>query len=227
MPKLITIVDDEEDILELLSVNLKKNGYNVQTYGNASDLFKQINKKIPDLMILDIMLPDMDGYDICKKVKNDPVLKSVPIIMLSAKSEETDKIIGLELGADDYVTKPFSPKELVARVKAVLRRTETKTALKETSAADGRIKLNKEEFNIIVDGKKIDVTNTEFKLLELLMSKKGFVFSREKILDYIWEDKDIFDRTIDVHIRHLRTKLGKFGSVIKNIHGVGYKIEDK
>lgn len=227
MPKLITIVDDEEDILELLSVNLKKNGYNVQTYGNASDLFKQINKKIPDLMILDIMLPDMDGYDICKKVKNDPVLKSVPIIMLSAKSEETDKIIGLELGADDYVTKPFSPKELVARVKAVLRRTETKAALKETSAADGRIKLNKEEFNIIVDGKKIDVTNTEFKLLELLMSKKGFVFSREKILDYIWEDKDIFDRTIDVHIRHLRKKLGKFGSVIKNIHGVGYKIEDK
>jgi DNA-binding response OmpR family regulator len=227
MPKLITIVDDEEDILELLSVNLKKNGYSVQTYGNASDLFKQINKKIPDLMILDIMLPDMDGYDICKKVKNDPVLKSVPIIMLSAKSEETDKIIGLELGADDYVTKPFSPKELVARVKAVLRRTETKAALKETSAADGRIKLNKEEFNIIVDGKKIDVTNTEFKLLELLMSKKGFVFSREKILDYIWEDKDIFDRTIDVHIRHLRTKLGKFGSVIKNIHGVGYKIEDK
>ncbi|MDD5102086.1 MAG: response regulator transcription factor [Endomicrobiaceae bacterium] len=227
MAKLITIVDDEEDILELLSINLKKNGYNVQTYTNAADLFKQINKKIPDLIILDIMLPDMDGYDICKKIKNDSTLSNIPIIMLSAKSEETDKIIGLELGADDYVTKPFSPKELVARVKAVLRRNETKQTSKACFIADGKIKLNKEEFNIIVDGKKVDVTNTEFKLLELLMSKKGFVFSRDKILDYIWEDKDIFDRTIDVHIRHLRSKLGKFGNIIKNIHGVGYKIEDQ
>ncbi|MFA7074287.1 MAG: response regulator [Endomicrobiaceae bacterium] len=227
MSKLITIVDDEEDILELLSVNLKKNGYNVITYTNGEDLFKQINKKIPDLMILDIMLPDIDGYDICKKIKSDVRFNNIPIIMLSAKSEETDKIIGLELGADDYVTKPFSPKELVARVKAVLRRNENKNVSKDSFAADGKIKLNKEEFNIIVDGKKIDVTNTEFKLLELLMSKKGFVFSREKILDYIWEDKDIFDRTIDVHIRHLRAKLGKFGNIIKNIHGVGYKIEDK
>lgn len=227
MSKLITIVDDEEDILELLSVNLKKNGYNVITYTNGEDLFKQINKKIPDLMILDIMLPDIDGYDICKKIKSDVRFNNIPIIMLSAKSEETDKIIGLELGADDYVTKPFSPKELVARVKAVLRRNENKNISQDSFVADGKIKLNKEEFNIIVDGKKIDVTNTEFKLLELLMSKKGFVFSREKILDYIWEDKDIFDRTIDVHIRHLRAKLGKFGNIIKNIHGVGYKIEDK
>ncbi len=226
MAKLITIVDDEEDILELLSINLKKNGYNVQTYTNAADLFKQINKKNPDLIILDIMLPDMDGYDICKKIKNDSSLNNIPIIMLSAKSEETDKIIGLELGADDYVTKPFSPKELVARVKAVLRRNETRQISNACLIADGKIKLNKEEFNIIVDGKKVDVTNTEFKLLELLMSKKGVVFSRDKILDYIWEDKDIFDRTIDVHIRHLRSKLGKFGSIIKNIHGVGYKIED-
>lgn len=225
MSKLITIVDDEEDILELVSVNLKKNGYDTKIYSSAKDLFKNVNKNIPDLIVLDLMLPDMDGYDICKKIKSDIALNHIPIIILSAKSDETDKIIGLELGADDYVTKPFSPKELIARVKAVLRRNSSGNDLKN-SAADGKIKLDKEQFNVIADGKKVDVTMTEFKLLELLMSKKGTVFSRERILDYVWQDKDVFDRTVDVHIRHLREKLGKLGDKIKNIHGVGYKIED-
>ena len=227
MTKLITIVDDEEDILEALSVFLKKNGYDVNTYTNATDFFKQLKKKTPDLFILDLMLPDMDGYDICKKLKNDPSYASIPVIMLSAKSEESDKIIGLELGADDYVTKPFSQKELLARIKVILKRNVLKNTQTVTEICDGKIKLNKENYEVIVENKKIVLTTTEFKLLELMISRKGTVLSRDKILDYIWgEDKIVIDRTVDVHIRHLRKKLGKYCDVIKNIHGVGYKIED-
>lgn len=227
MTKLISIVDDEEDILEALSVFLKKNGYEVITAPNAADFFKQLKKKTPDLFILDLMLPDMDGYDICKKLKNDPKYSSIPVIMLSAKSEESDKIIGLELGADDYVTKPFSQKELLARIKVIHRRNILKTDMMSAELFDGKIKLSKENFELIIDNKKITLTTTEFKLLELLISKKGNVLSRDKILDYIWgEDKIVIDRTVDVHIRHLRKKLGKYGDAIKNIHGVGYKIED-
>lgn len=227
MTKLISIVDDEEDILEALSVFLKKNGYNVITAPNAATFFKQIKKKIPDLFILDLMLPDIDGYDICKRLKNDPKFSAVPVIMLSAKSEESDKIIGLELGADDYVTKPFSQKELLARIKVIHRRNFLKSGTSSLELLDGKIKLNKENFELIIDNKKISLTTTEFKLLELLMSKKDNVLSRDRILDYIWgEDKIVIDRTVDVHIRHLRKKLGKYGDIIKNIHGVGYKIED-
>ncbi len=227
MTKLISIVDDEEDILEALSVFLKKNGYNVVTAPNAATFFKQLKKKTPDLFILDLMLPDIDGYDICKRLKNDPKFSSVPVIMLSAKSEESDKIIGLELGADDYVTKPFSQKELLARIKVIHRRTVLKSGTSSLELLDGKIKLNKENFELIIDNKKISLTTTEFKLLELLMSKKDNVLSRDRILDYIWgEDKIVIDRTVDVHIRHLRKKLGKYGDIIKNIHGVGYKIEN-
>lgn len=227
MAKLISIVDDEEDILEALSVFLKKNGYDVITAPNATVFFKQLKKKIPDLFILDLMLPDMDGYDICKRLKNDPKYSSIPVIMLSAKSEESDKIIGLELGADDYVTKPFSQKELLARIKVIHRRNVLKTDMMSSELFDGKIKLNKENFELIIDNKKINLTTTEFKLLELLMSRKGNVLSRDKILDCIWgEDKIVIDRTVDVHIRHLRKKLGKYATAIKNIHGVGYKIED-
>jgi len=227
MAKLISIVDDEEDILEALSVFLKKNGYEVNVFTNASDFFKGLKKKTPDLFILDLMLPDTDGYEICKHLKNDPKYVNIPVIMLSAKSEESDKIIGLELGADDYVTKPFSQKELLARIKVVLRRTVLKTAQTVTELADGKIKLNKDNFELEIENKKIVLTSTEFKLLELLVSKKGNVLSRDKILDYIWgEDKIVIDRTVDVHIRHLRKKLGKYCDIIKNIHGVGYKLED-
>ncbi|GAB1401659.1 response regulator transcription factor [Elusimicrobiota bacterium] len=226
MSKLITIVDDEEDILEALSVFLKKNGYDVNTYTNASDFFKSLKKKTPDLFILDLMLPDMDGYDICKNLKSDAKYSSIPVIMLSAKSEESDKIIGLELGADDYVTKPFSQKELLARIKVILRRNMLKNTKVFTEIADGKIKLDKDNFEVTVDNKKIILTTTEFKLLEFLISRNGSVLSRDKILDYIWgEDKIVIDRTVDVHIRHLRKKLGKYADIIKNIHGVGYKIE--
>lgn len=169
-----------------LSPFLKKNGYDVNTYTNASDFFKSLKKKTPDLFILDLMLPDMDGYDICKNLKSDAKYSSIPVIMLSAKSEESDKIIGLELGADDYVTKPFSQKELLARIKVILRRNMLKNTKVFTEIADGKIKLDKDNFEVTVDNKKIILTTTEFKLLEFLISRNGSVLSRDKILDYIW-----------------------------------------
>jgi len=172
------------------------------------------------------MLPDMDGIEICKKIRAIPSSSSLPIIMLTARSEETDKILGLELGADDYVTKPFSPKELVARVKAVLRR-QLKPDKSERISVGKALEIDLKKYEVVLCGKKIDLTITEFKILELLSSKKGWVFTRDKILDHLWGDeKAVIDRTVDVHIRHLREKLGKESSLIKNVRGVGYKLEE-
>jgi two-component system phosphate regulon response regulator PhoB/two-component system alkaline phosphatase synthesis response regulator PhoP len=225
MPKLIYIVDDEEDIVELIALHLKKNGFAHKSFYDTSSLFKAIKATLPDLIILDIMLPDMDGMEACKLLKKDDRSAAVPIIMLTARTDETDKILGLELGADDYITKPFSPKELIARIKVVLRRNLRPV---ETPAAKNDIiTIDSDKFTVTIRGKKIDLTTTEFKILELLSSKKGYVFSREKILDYLWgEDKIVIDRTIDVHIRNLREKMGKDGALIKNIRGVGYKMEE-
>jgi len=226
MSKLIAIVDDEEDILELVAINLRKNGFEPKVFADGAKFFKFITKQKPELVILDVMLPDMDGFEICRNLKKDSRYDLIPIIMLTAKADETDKILGLEFGADDYVTKPFSPKELVARVKAVLRRNERKTVSKEILIG-GILKLDFERFKAFVDGRSIELTTTEFKLLELFASKIGFVFSRDKILDHLWgEEKAVLDRTVDVHIKNLREKLGKAGKLIKNIRGVGYKLEE-
>jgi two-component system phosphate regulon response regulator PhoB/two-component system alkaline phosphatase synthesis response regulator PhoP len=170
------------------------------------------------------MLPDSDGMDICRYMKKKEQFSSVPIIMLTAKSDETDKVLGLEMGADDYVTKPFSPRELVARVKAVLRRRER--------VEDERIEIGKileilpKKFLVRVEGKRVDLTTTEFKILKAMATRIGWVFSREQLLDELWgHDKIVIDRTIDVHIKHLRAKLGKAARFIKNVRGMGYKIE--
>jgi two-component system phosphate regulon response regulator PhoB/two-component system alkaline phosphatase synthesis response regulator PhoP len=172
------------------------------------------------------MLPDTDGLDICKELKKKDSSSSIPIIMLTAKGEETDKILGLELGADDYVTKPFSPKELVARVKAVLRRQSREEETKRIELPD-KVVIDLEKYEVTSAGKKVDLTTTEFRILQLLASKKGFVYTRDHILDYLWgEEKAVIDRTIDVHIRHLREKLGKAARCIKNVRGVGYKLEE-
>ncbi|MBU0952590.1 MAG: response regulator transcription factor [Elusimicrobia bacterium] len=225
---LIAVVDDEQDILELLSLNLKKAGYKVKEFSDSKSFFKSIENQKPSLIILDIMLPDMDGYEICKQLKSSSKFVSVPIIMLTAKSEEFDKVLGLELGADDYITKPFSPREFVARVKAVLRRNtvkEDKEDLKNITFGDILV-INPEKYEVIVKGKRIDLTTTEFKILEILASRKGFVFSRDKLLDNLWgQEKAVLDRTIDVHIKNLREKLRDAGKLIKNIRGVGYKLE--
>ena len=222
MSKLIAIIDDEDDLRKAVKKGLEKEGYQVKDFAHADALFKFANNTAPDLFILDIMLPDTDGLSICKQIRNTPKLAAVPIIFLSARSEEIDKVLGLELGADDYITKPFSLKELAARVKARLRRIEeAKTDLQQK-----KFILNEEGLEASVDGKKTQLTLTEFKILQLLYTKPGRVFSREQILDHVWgEDKEVFDRTIDVHIKNLREKTGKYGKNIKNVRGVGYKYE--
>ncbi|MBN1824032.1 MAG: response regulator transcription factor [Endomicrobiales bacterium] len=226
MNALIAILEDEKDILKLVELHLKKAGFKTKTFASASGFLRWSSKNRPDLIILDLMLPDADGLEICKELKKDPSLSRTPVIMLTARAEETDKIIGLELGADDYVTKPFSPKELVARVKVVLRRIEFKSDGKKI-AIGGSLTLYPDKFSVRAHGKEANLTTTEYKILELLASKKGWVFSREKILDYLWgEEKIVVDRTIDVHINHLREKLGKAGQLIKNVRGMGYKIEE-
>ncbi|MFA5031927.1 MAG: response regulator transcription factor [bacterium] len=226
MSKLIFIVDDEPDILELVSLNLKKAGFLVKEFLEADSFLRALKNQNPDLIILDLMLPDMDGFEICKKLKKEDKFSSIPIIMLTAKSDEIDKVLGLELGADDYVTKPFSPKELVARVKAILRR---KIEQKESRKIiiGNILTIDLEKYEVFVEKKKIDLTVTEFRILKILSQKRGWVFTRDQLLDHLWDgEKIVLDRTIDVHITNLREKLGKAGNFVKNIRGIGYKIEE-
>ena len=226
MNELIAVLDDEPDILELLSVHLKKNRFRVREFAEAESFYHFLHSDVPDLIILDLMLPDADGFEVCKYLRKTDKLAAVPIIMLTARAGETDKILGLELGADDYVTKPFSPSELVARVKAVLRRREPRKEDVERIDIEGILSLDLQRHEVSVKGRKVDLTSTEFRILQLLASKKGWVFSRDKILDYLWgNEKTVVDRTVDVHIKHLREKLGAAAKLVKNIRGVGYKLE--
>ena len=226
MNELIAVLDDEPDILELLSVHLKKNRFRVREFPDAESFYRFLHSEVPDLIILDLMLPDADGFEVCKYLRKTDNLAAVPVIMLTARVGETDKILGLELGADDYVTKPFSPSELVARVKAVLRRREPRKEDVERIDIEGILSLDLQRHEVSVKGRKVELTSTEFRILQLLASKKGWVFSRDKILDYLWgNEKTVVDRTVDVHIKHLREKLGAAAKLIKNIRGVGYKLE--
>lgn len=222
----IAVVDDEEDILELVEINLQKHNFQVRTFANASNFYKYLNSELPDLVLLDLMLPDADGMEICKYMKSNLNYKDIPIIILTAKGEESEKVLGLELGADDYVTKPFSPRELIARIKAVLRR-EFREGGSRSITISKILKINFDMFEVYVEGKKIDLTTSEFKILKLLASRKGWVFSRDSILEYLGSsEKGVLDRTVDVHIKNLREKLGVAGNLIKNIRGVGYKISE-
>jgi two-component system phosphate regulon response regulator PhoB/two-component system alkaline phosphatase synthesis response regulator PhoP len=226
MHELIAVVDDEPDIVELVSLHLEKAGFKVRGFGDAEALFNFLGEQRPDLIILDLMLPDADGIEICKKLKMNKESAPLPIIMLTARGDETDKVLGLELGADDYVTKPFSPKELVARVKAVLRRKEQREPPKKI-AIGTMVVLDPDRHEVTVEGNQVPLTATEFRVLQLLSSRQGWVFSREQILDYLWgHEKIVLHRTVDVHIRNLREKLGKAADLIKNVRGVGYKLEE-
>ncbi len=171
------------------------------------------------------MLPDYDGIDICKFLRKDDKFVSIPVIILTAKSDEMDKILGLEIGADDYITKPFSPRELVARVKAVLRREEKTVQTNKIRVGD-LLEIDLQKYEVFVEGERIELTSTEFRILRLLSERKGWVYARDQILDYLGvQEKGVLDRTVDVHIKNLREKLNKAGKYIKNIRGVGYKIE--
>jgi len=224
--ELIAIIDDEPDIVELLSLSIRKYGFRTEGYYKAEDFISSLRLNTPDLIILDLMLPDADGFDVCKYLRQKDEYASIPIIMLTARSEESDKILGLELGADDYVTKPFSPKELVARIKAILRR-KSQSQNADKLLITGPLKINPRKHEVYVYGERVYLTSTEFKILKLLVSRKGWVFSRDQILDFLWgQEKAVLDRTVDVHIKHLREKLGKAAGFIKNIRGVGYKFEE-
>ncbi|OPY70057.1 MAG: Transcriptional regulatory protein BaeR [Syntrophorhabdaceae bacterium PtaU1.Bin034] len=224
--RLIAVVEDELDINELISLHLKKERFSVRGFLNGSSFLRSLDADIPSLVVLDLMLPDIDGFEICKHLRMKPDYSSIPIIILTARSSETEKVLGLELGADDYMVKPFSPRELTARVKAVLRRTVKQEAEAERIDIGGMVSIDPQRYEVTVEGNRIDLTTTEFRILQLLASKMGWVFSREKILTHLWgSDKMVLDRTIDVHIKHLREKMGKAASLIKNMRGIGYKIE--
>ena len=221
---LVAVVDDDRDILELVSVHLKRTGMKVREFADAESFYRALSGEVPDLVILDLMLPDADGMEICKFLRGHDRLSSVSVIMLTAKADEVDRVLGLEIGADDYITKPFSPKELVARVKAVLRRAEPKAAAQAVEI--GLLGIDLKRHLVTVAGKPVEVTPVEFRILEILSSRAGWVFSRERILDYLWgHDKIVLERTVDVHIRHLREKLGEAAQLIKNVRGAGYKLE--
>lgn len=228
MNEKIAVIDDEPDIQELISINLKKSGFEPACFNTATSFLQALNRNRPDLIILDLMLPDQDGYEFCRNLKKSQDYQDIPILIVSARSEETDKVLGLELGADDYLTKPFSVRELIARIRALLRRTQinSETALK-TRILAGDLIIDLEKFEITHQGKLLDVTVTEFRILQLLVQNPGVVFSRERILDYLWgSEKAVIDRTIDVHIKKLRDKLGDSGVLIRNIRGVGYKFSE-
>ncbi|MCX8015671.1 MAG: response regulator transcription factor [candidate division WOR-3 bacterium] len=225
MSKLIAVVDDEQDIVDLITHHLEKEKFKVEPFYDGESILEYTKKHRPDLIILDLMLPGIDGLEVCKLLKKDEQTAGIPIIMLTAKSTEADKVVGLELGADDYITKPFSPRELIARVKSVLRRAESKQQQAKIIEFDNlTVDLNK--YRVTINKKQVKLTTTEFKLLAVLVSRPGWVFNRQQLLDEIWDyDRVVLDRTIDVHIRNLRRKLGKYGDYIKSVRGFGYKFE--
>ena len=224
MNELVAVVEDEDDIRALVTAALKKERFRVREHSDGRGLLVSLSTDRPDLLVLDVMLPDTDGFEICRRIRADKALSSIPIIILTARAEEADRILGLELGADDYVVKPFSPKELAARVKAVLRRAATETARARIDAGDGLI-IDTDTVEAFVGGQRLELTQAEFRILQLLASRTGWVFSREKILDYLWgNEKNVTDRSVDVHVKHLRDKLGDRGGRIVNVRGIGYKL---
>jgi two-component system alkaline phosphatase synthesis response regulator PhoP len=223
----IFVLDDEPDILELVTLNLVRGGFKPRGFKRALDLLRALRETRPDLFILDLMLPDGDGLELCRKLKRDEPTRRVPVILLTARRDETDKVLGLELGADDYVTKPFSPKELVARVKAVLRRGREVEA-GDVIAIGAGIELDLERRELKdAAGAVIELTKTEFDILAFLARQKGRVFPRAQLINGVWGDSVyVSDRNIDVHVRHLREKLGPAGDLIRNVRGVGYKLAE-
>ena len=227
MSKKILIIEDDKDISQLLKHYLEKENYQAETAYTGGLGYEKALKLTPSLIILDLMLPEMDGLEICKELRKDSKTAEIPIIILTAKGEESDKIIGLELGADDYITKPFSPKEVVARVKALLRRTEKQTP-KQKAYTYGDLTLDTERHEITLDGKAVELTSKEFALLENLLRHKGKVKSRDALLNEVWgEDYYGTSRTVDVHIRKIREKIPQIAKDIQTVKNLGYKLKEK
>ena len=224
----ILVVDDEPDIVELVTYNLKKEGFDVSPAFDGEEALARIRKEKFDFIILDLMLPGIQGMEICRIMRSDPLTKNIPIIMLTAKGEEIDKILGLEIGADDYMTKPFNPRELLARIKTVMRRTSERT-IDETVVRIGKLAINKETYTVTKDDKPLELSSTEFRLLLYLVERRGKVFSRDQLLDAVWKDEAFVEpRTVDVHIRRLRTHIEDDPAnpgYVKTKRGVGYYVD--
>lgn len=225
--EVIYIIEDEGDIAKLIRYILISENFSAECFSTGESGLKAIGEKRPDLIILDLMLPGISGIEICRSIKNDPATKSVPIIMLTAKGEESDIVLGLEAGADDYVTKPFSPKVLAARVSAVLRRSKTLYRAKEEVIKLGELSIHPGRHEVVASGEKIDLTHSEFQILHKLARKPGWVYTRAQIVEAIRGDNyAVTERTIDFQMVGLRKKLGNIGSHIETVRGVGYKFKE-
>ncbi len=226
-PKRILVVDDEPDVTELVSYRLRKEGYEVQVINDPLLIMGKAREFNPDLFLLDIMMPDLDGIKICRMIRADRNLSGVPVVFLTARGETEDRIKGLETGADDYISKPFDIKELILRIGLILKRAGSESSNGTQSLQVGDVVLDEEKHAVSVQGKPVDLTATEFKLLKLLMERKGRVQSRENLLVNVWNyDTDTETRTIDTHIRRLREKLGSEAGIIETVRGVGYRVNE-
>lgn len=236
MPKIL-IVDDEKNILELVRFNLEREGYQVLTAMDGDTALAMARRELPDLIVLDVMLPGANGLDVCRVLNEDSATKNIPIIMLSARAEEVDRVLGLEMGADDYVIKPFSPRELAARVKARLRRTRPEEGAAEESAGGearlsaGKLVIDEDRYAVYAEGRKVELTPKEFELLRFLARQPGRVYTREYLLEQVWGYDYAGDsRTVDVHIRHIRQKLEEVlpegAGLVETVRGVGYRFKE-
>jgi DNA-binding response OmpR family regulator len=223
----ILIIDDEQDVIDLLSLHLRKAGYALSTATEGATGLRLAREESPALIILDLMLPKMPGLEICKVLKTDAATRNIPVLMLTAKAEEIDRIVGLEFGADDYVTKPFSPRELVLRVNAILRRGKNDGA-EEKNLTIGSITLDPSRHRVDVAGRSVRLTSVEFKLLSMLMRRQGRVQERDRLLNEVWGYESVIDtRTVDTHVRRLRKKLGKAANTIETVRGFGYRMREQ
>jgi DNA-binding response OmpR family regulator len=223
----IVVIEDERDIVEVISYNLTREGYNVLAVDRGDESINLIRNQSPSLIILDLMLPGMDGLSVCRQLKSDPLVKDIPVIIISAKGEESDIVIGLEMGADDYLTKPFSPRELLARVKAVLRRGQVKESQSKERIVLQNLTIDVARHEVRVDDEMVSLTATEFKILHQLAAHPGRAFTREQLLNRVLGmGVVVVDRNIDVHIRSVRKKLGDAAQLIQTIRSVGYRILD-
>ncbi len=227
MKKRVLVVDDEADIVDLIAYNLKKEGYDIAVAYDGHGALRQA-ASCPDLVILDVMMPAPDGFDVCRRLKADPATAAIPIIFLTARSAEIDEIIGLEIGADDFIQKPISPRKLLARVRTVFRRNESSgEPVEQEVLRAGRLEINRSTFTVTLGGREMFFPRKEFEILALLVMNRGRVFSREMLLNNIWgNDVVVVDRTVDVHIRRIREKLGEEAHALETVKGVGYRFRD-
>jgi len=221
----VLVVDDERDLLSVLDFNLRSGGFETLLATTGEQALAHLRRRVPDLVLLDLMLPDVSGTELCARIKSDPRTKHVPVVMLTAKGEEIDRVVGFEVGADDYVTKPFSVRELVLRLRAVLRRSRAGRAEERPPESVGPLRVDLDAHRAFVDGAEIQLTPLEFKLLTTLMARLGRVQSREQLLEDVWEmSSELETRTVDTHVKRLREKLGSGRDLLETVRGVGYRL---